>query len=76
MGGGNPIAPARHSLRVINLGKLLEFKVDFSPLIAEGLLKVMKQKRLDLPMIGIVASSCSSTKAALSYKMPRRIKRC
>ena len=53
-------------MRVINLGKLLEFKVDFSPLIAEGLLKVMKQKRLDLPMIGIVASSCSSTKAMLS----------
>jgi hypothetical protein len=39
VGGGNPIAPARRSLRVINLGKLLEFKVDFSPLIDEGLFK-------------------------------------
>ena len=39
MGGGNPIAPARRRLRVINLGKLLEFKVDFSPLIDEGLFK-------------------------------------
>jgi hypothetical protein len=28
VGGGNPIAPARRSLRVINLVKLLEFKVD------------------------------------------------
>jgi hypothetical protein len=76
VGAGNPIAPARPSLRVINLVKLLEFKVDCSPLIEEGLLEVMKRKRLDLPMIGIVASSCSSTKATLSYKMPRRIKRC
>ena len=30
---------------------------------------MMKRKRLDLPMIGIVASSCSSSKAALSYQM-------
>ena len=43
---------------------------------AKGYSKVMKRKRLDLPMMGIVASSCSSTKAALSYKMARRIKRC
>ena len=39
MGGGNPIAPARRSLRVISLVKLVEFKVDFSPLIGEGLFK-------------------------------------
>ena len=39
MGGGNPIAPALRSLRVINLGKLLEFKIDFSPIVDEGLFK-------------------------------------
>ena len=39
MCAGNPVAPTRRSLRVINLGKLLEFKVDFSPLIDEGLFK-------------------------------------
>ena len=39
MGGGNPIAPARRNLRVISLGKLLEFKIDLSPLIDKGLFK-------------------------------------
>jgi uncharacterized protein YrrD len=42
--------------------------------LTKGYLKVVKQKRLDLSMIGIVASSCSSTKAALSYKMSREDK--
>ena len=44
--------------------------------LRKGFSKVVKQKRLDLSMIEIVASSRSSTKRALSYKMPRRIKRC
>jgi sporulation protein YlmC with PRC-barrel domain len=39
VGAANPIVPARRSLRVINLVKLLEFKVDFSPLIDERLFK-------------------------------------
>jgi len=49
VGAGNPIVPARRSLRVINLVNLLEFKVDFSPLIDERLFKSGEAKALRPP---------------------------
>ena|GEM_PF-3545507 len=76
MGGGNPIAPARHSLRVINLGKLLEFKVDFSPLIDEGLFKSGEAKAPRPPNDWDCGEFVLIHQSYVKLQMPTRIKRC